>query len=375
MVRDYRYDNGRDRRPKPPTLLHKVWDVLVLISTIVAALSLICALLAPHIEPSKSWVLPIFGLVIPIIYVTNIIAALYWIIKWRWRVALPIIALLGVGLHSISLFYNPQVTKRYDKEPHRNSIKVMSYNVRGFINDEEWWSTSDIAKYIDGESPDIVALQEINSNTEHFDSSFERVLERYHKVYYGSLAIYSRYPIINHVDLLAESDHQSGDAIYADINIKGDTVRVFNNHLHSTTIKASDDRYLSSRAIIRDSNRRHRLRNIINRYRDSAVERGAQANIITAATLSSPYEVIVCGDFNDTPMSYSYQTISQGLYDAFKECGEGYPFTYRGFHNILRIDYILSSRLLKPTTYTIDRAAPYSDHYPIIVHLERIKNN
>ena len=52
---------------------------------------------------------------------------------------------------------------------------------------------------------------------------------------------------------------------------------------------------------------------------------------------------IVCGDFNDTPMSYVYRTMAKGLNDAFSQCGSGYSHTFRGFFNTLRIDYVLSS--------------------------------
>jgi endonuclease/exonuclease/phosphatase (EEP) superfamily protein YafD len=79
----------------------------------------------------------------------------------------------------------------------------------------------------------------------------------------------------------------------------------------------------------------------------------------------SPYPVIVAGDFNDTPVSYSYRKIRKGLNDSFVESGYGAGFTYHGNYPPNRIDYILYGNDLVSTNFSILRVR-YSDHYPII---------
>ena len=50
--------------------------------------------------------------------------------------------------------------------------------------------------------------------------------------------------------------------------------------------------------------------------------------------------LIICGDFNDTPLSYTYNKMSEaGLYDAFITSSKGIGKTYCGSLPLLRIDY------------------------------------
>ena len=76
-------------------------------------------------------------------------------------------------------------------------------------------------------------------------------------------------------------------------------------------------------------------------------------------------ETILCGDFNDTPMSYTYQRLIRGHKDTFCEAGNGFGSTYRILWPALRIDYIFI-----PDGYSaMSHASPrirYSDHYPVI---------
>ena len=37
--------------------------------------------------------------------------------------------------------------------------------------------------------------------------------------------------------------------------------------------------------------------------------------------------VILCGDFNDTPASYTYRTVKGDLTDGFRDCGSGFGYT------------------------------------------------
>jgi endonuclease/exonuclease/phosphatase family metal-dependent hydrolase len=82
------------------------------------------------------------------------------------------------------------------------------------------------------------------------------------------------------------------------------------------------------------------------------------------------YPLIVCGDFNDTPISYTYNTISSKLNDAFVAAGQGISNTYRGKLPPYRIDYILYSNEFDAVSYERHRAE-YSDHFPVSAVLKR----
>jgi endonuclease/exonuclease/phosphatase family metal-dependent hydrolase len=80
--------------------------------------------------------------------------------------------------------------------------------------------------------------------------------------------------------------------------------------------------------------------------------------------------VVVCGDFNDTPNSYTYHQISKGLNDAFREAGSGIGTTYVGKIPFLRIDYILYSKeRFDPLYFKVIRKN-LSDHYPVVSTLK-----
>ena len=76
--------------------------------------------------------------------------------------------------------------------------------------------------------------------------------------------------------------------------------------------------------------------------------------------------MILTGDFNDTPISYTYNRLTKKLFDSFKDAGKGIGSTYRGPLLGLRIDFILHSESMKARSY-ITSEAGFSDHHPVIV--------
>jgi endonuclease/exonuclease/phosphatase family metal-dependent hydrolase len=100
------------------------------------------------------------------------------------------------------------------------------------------------------------------------------------------------------------------------------------------------------------------------------VKRSLQAQIVKDHINSSKYPVIVAGDFNDTPVSYSYRKIRRGLNDSFVTSGYGAGFTYKGNYPPNRIDYILYDNSLVSSHFDILKVK-YSDHYPIIAWFKK----
>jgi hypothetical protein len=167
-----------------------------------------------------------------------------------------------------------------------------------------------------------------------------------------SPAIYSRYPIISasRIDTLK-------NYVWADIVIKKDknnedTIRVFNNHLHSTAIRRDDNEYIENHDFL-EGDSVGKMRSMVNRLTDNNRIRAEQADTLASLVAASPYPVIVCGDFNDTPVSYTYRTIARKLNDSYRKVGRGYSHTYRGFFDMLRIDYILFSDEFEPLSYEV----------------------
>jgi endonuclease/exonuclease/phosphatase family metal-dependent hydrolase len=110
------------------------------------------------------------------------------------------------------------------------------------------------------------------------------------------------------------------------------------------------------------------IRDISSRLRNAYIKRSRQVDLIAAHIRQCPYPVVVCGDFNDTPISYTYQQMRGKLLDAFMEAGAGPGNTYQGKIPSFRIDYILHSFDFKAVEFETIRIN-YSDHYPILAKL------
>jgi endonuclease/exonuclease/phosphatase family metal-dependent hydrolase len=100
------------------------------------------------------------------------------------------------------------------------------------------------------------------------------------------------------------------------------------------------------------------------------VKRAQQSEELKTYINKSPYPVIVAGDFNDTPVSYSYTKIRKGLKDSFVNSGYGAGFTYKGKYPANRIDYILYDNALENRYFEIIKAK-YSDHYPVAAYFKK----
>ena len=103
---------------------------------------------------------------------------------------------------------------------------------------------------------------------------------------------------------------------------------------------------------------------------ESTSMRAAQARTIAErARRETAKYVIVCGDFNDTPLSYAHSVFNRFMYDAYAKSGVGMGITYHEHNLYYRIDHILCSRNITPLHTRVDRAQKDSDHYPVISRL------
>ena len=148
-----------------------------------------------------------------------------------------------------------------------------------------------------------------------------------------------------------------------------DTLRVYNNHMQSTQVNESDREYLSGTGLSADSLGDERLKDILRKLGRNFRVRAAQADSIAGIIHDGTPRVIVCGDFNDTPMSYTYRQLRGDLKDAFCEKGRGIIFTYRGLLGVFRIDYLFHSNDLATVGYDSEQPQ-WSDHNPVLVDLK-----
>ena len=370
---DYRERSGGKRRR---SWLLWLLDALLTVVSLAFVVAILLTYLVPYVNPSRMWFFPVLGLAAPITYVVGVVLMLYWIIRWRLLRASIMLVVVAVGFFKVSLFWRPEIRRSYEEETSgRGTIKVMTYNVRSFYGENGHSSVEDILRLIDEQDPDIICLQEFNARLAARSEEFSLLEEKYESagfgrtaapdsVYEAPLAILSKFRILRSRTLLTPAA-----SVWAAVLVGDDTVRVFNNHLHSTAINAADNEYITEHRFLSDTARETKIRSIVSRLRENSVLRAAQVDSIARVVEATHTRRIVCGDFNDTPISYVYRTMARGLRDAFSVCGSGYSHTFRGFFNTLRIDYVLCDGF-DPRSYAT-LPVEYSDHYPVVVDLKK----
>ena len=401
---DYYYSSPHEsstgRKNRRRSLSGRLFDFVMVIISIVVSVLVLLILLAPMVNPHRMWILSLLALGAPLIYATLILLILYWIIRWRWKYIVPmaLVALLGVG--KVSRYYritpvqdhSAQQTAAERQRAERGTFSVMTYNIGNFkpyfgIDKDPVRAVATGAEVIDSLAPDIICLQEFQSTPACPREMFDTLLtsRKYRGVVSLRLtthpkqghgvgnAIYTRYKIVRSgvINNATELDSTACIAQWADLMIGDDTVRVVNNHLRTTMITQNDQEYLVSGDFIEDGSmeREDKLRSIADRFQLNSQIRADQADTISRFVAASPYRVIVCGDFNDGAMSYTYRRIGRKMDDTFVEAARGKTNTYRGFFNLLRIDFIFVDRRFEVLSYSSPRLG-VSDHYPVVSRLK-----
>lgn len=351
------YSSSSGHRKNQRSATGLLLDVVMGVVTLCVLLLFVTMLFVPTLDPREWGWVSTLGLIAPFVYVAQALLTLYWIVRWRVVVAILMIVVSMCGVGQLSHFYKfetrrvytePNLRPRYDSR----ALKVLSYNVRSFIDDRGERCLDSVVAMIKSLNPDILCLQEMG-----FSEIADSLLAPLHPMPRSlsrselSPAIYSRYPIIRagRIDSLKEF-------VWADVVVKRgtreDTLRIFNNHLHTTAIRRDDSNYIENHAYLGDDSL-EQVRSMVSRLTENNILRAAQVDTLVQMIAASPYPTIVCGDFNDTPVSYTYRSMARNLRDAFRWAGRGYSHTYRGFFDMLRIDYVMCSDEFEPLSYEV----------------------
>jgi len=336
------------------------------------SLSLLLTYLAVHINPGDFALPAYFGLAYPYLLLLNVIIAILWIMLLRFEALISIIIMV-IGINHFSNYL--KLTKPSgDKE---NSFRVLSYNVRLFNYFESTkgrGSEKRVLEYVRSQNPDIICLQEyfvmgdraareiyVKSLLGGGYKSHIKLIKAKKDRSYG-IATFSRFPIVRKGEVIHPGS--SSLTIFTDILIDKDTFRIYNNHLQSFRLKRME-RSLIEEMTDDDNENIEEVRLLSVSLKNGFIKRALQAQVVKDHIKNSEHPVIVAGDFNDTPVSYTYRKLRRGLNDSFLTSGYGAGFTYKGNYPPNRIDYILYDNALINKHFDILKVK-YSDHYPVI---------
>ena len=321
--------------------------ILFLLNTLVSTLLLLSYFL-PFLPPKTFSHLAVLSLTVPFLILINILFCVYWLVKIRRQFLLSALV-LGLGYNHLLSLYNFSGSETSAKE---EGLTLMSYNVRllnfyNWINDQA--IPEKIQAFIDQQSPDILTVQEYNSS-EALPLDYPYVFSSASKTK-SELVIFSKYPFLDKG--IIKFSNSANSAIYADILINSDTLRIYNIHLQSSGVNPNVKRL--------DSKTSDRLFKRLSKTFEAQQD---QAELVSNHLLNFPYKTILSGDFNNTAHSYVYRLLKSNLNDAFEVAGSGFGSTFAFQYFPLRIDFILVDEGLKVSSFK-NHNVKYSDHFPI----------
>lgn len=364
-------------RVKKKTLLYK----FIVFLNCLTALLLLVSILASYINPAFAWIIALIGIAYPYILVVNLLFILYWLLLLDRAIIISIAVILAgypVLRNHFQLTWSSAAPLNQV-----NSFKFLSFNTRLF--DVYGWTEridtrTRIFNFIKQEAPQILCIQEFYTSTSRTGFNSLDSLKALQKAPYvhvaytatkwgtdhWGIATFSSFPIIRKGNILF-NEITNNICIYSDIKVKQDTIRVYNIHFQSNRFRKEDYEFLNKPDAQKD--KLSASKNIINKLKTASIKRSKQVDAVASHIENSPYPVIICGDFNDPPSSYTYNKISSNLKDAFVESGTGFGNTYNGLIPLLRIDYILHSPKIKSAEFrTVTQKL--SDHFPITCKME-----
>lgn len=367
---------------KPKIRKFSFFTRIALSFNILVILGLLLSYLSLYVSPEKNWLLPFFGLLYPYLLLLNLLFVFYWLIRTRWFL---ILSLLVVFSGWNVLARTIQLNLSLPPVPTGNTFRVMSYNVRNMSNNnllvQDLEVRDAIVDQIRLRSPDILCLQEFEaagSDPAAFIDSLATALQLPHYTYtryyekisrrIDAIITFSRFPIMESISVKKDDMHNY--SLVTDLLIGEDTVRLVNIHLESVRFRHEDYTFINDLDLQfgEQEDLKEGSRRIFNKLRLAYVKRSAQVRNLKELIRHSPHPVILCGDFNDTPCSFSYQALAEGKQDAFMESGSGLGNTYAGTLPSLRIDYILYDPVFRSYDYATGREE-LSDHYLVTAQI------
>lgn len=354
---------------------------ILIVGSILSILALSLSYLSVFVHPETIRVLPLFGLGYLIIVSIHLILIIIWIFAksrlWFWIMVGMLV--LGGKLHfrSVSIGWDDK------NELNTPEFRILSYNVRLFdvynpSSKTALENKESIFAYLEEQNAGVYCFQEFyhQEGSKNYDTKkdlVKRLKTKYHherlsvsdykKQSFG-VAIFSKYEIVSQGEVsFDEVEKTFNYCVYVDVVVKKDTIRVYNVHMQSIHFQ-KDDYALFNEENTHASDENSQAVRLVKKVLAAYPVRAQQAKQLTAHMKESPYTIVVCGDFNDAPMSYTYNQFHRFLTDAFLNTSFGTGRTYAGKVPAGRIDYIFHDQSMGSRNFVI-QTETLSDHYAI----------
>lgn len=367
--------------------IRKFTKQFIIICNLFASTCMLLLYLLPYTNQQHYWFINLFALGFPFLLITQVGFLIFWFFAKRKLVWIPIVSFivcwsLFINFYGIHLS-KPQTSKQAStfRIATNNTHLFNFFENNGMLDAQmiqkvkdlqvDLFAAQEFVFSLDSSSP--ITLEKIkkrlgfqyvvaaNDRSFGVHTNIKQRNERYHPF---CVAIFSNHPILRwqKVQTIKEYNHTF---LWADVLVGTDTIRLFNIHLQSMHFEKKEYEFIEHIDQQDMEEVKTTSRSIIRKMKTAYLLRSNQAQEIKAEINKSPYPVIVCGDMNDVPNSFSYQTISKGLFDSYAEKGLGIGRTFKYLSPTLRIDYIFYSKEIALNQVQVIRPS-LSDHYPVV---------
>lgn len=328
-----------------------------------------------RLNPEDFATLSNMGLLFPIFLLINFAFLIFWLL---FKVRYALIPFVG-----FLLCYGPVRTYipfHVSREVPEGAIKILSYNTWAFAQgncDED--GINPIIKYIQQQDADIVCLQEVGNGGDIANQLDSLLYPMYayrdttrHPDGGDVVGILSKYPILSKERIRYKS--VGNLSVGYQLQIGKEKVLLVNNHLETTGLTLEERAQFKQllKGKLETDTAEHASKTLVTKLAESTKKRASQAEAVARYVRQHRgMSTILCGDFNDGPISYAHRTIAQGLTDCYVESGNGPGISYHHAGFYVRIDNIMCSDDWTPYNCQIDRKISSSDHYPILCYLKK----
>lgn len=359
---------GKRRKNKKKHRSLPLFSVSFRVVAVLSMVLLLLSYLSTFVNPEKIGFMGFFGIYFLPVFLLNLTLLVIALIRRSRSFWIPLLALLP-SLFFVGYFF--QFPSKDEGGVPEDAVRLMTYNVGRFSSSKEKMSEgqcfAQVAKFVETVNPDIVLLQEFKTaDTASIRRNFKGYYIQYFLLPYRKGAYFvgnvtlSKFPIVSGGRMRFEKS--TNMVMYTDLDMGGQTVRMYNAHLESNSISLTSivkklgggggdfsDEFLQAHEKVMHSSSKRQL----------------QTRALLEHAAGSTCPTLICGDMNDTPMSYCFTSLSRNRKDTFSEAGRGFGATYSVLWPLLRIDYVLAPATAKIYTHRSPHS-PYSDHYPVI---------
>jgi len=336
------------------------------------------ACLTPFLDPAQFWFIALLGLGFPLLLLLVLICLIVAALR-RSKWFFVALGALLLSWQQLSVLFSFHLKKEFTIEKGEN-LRVLSWNVSSWTENNH--STDKVERtglrnlmldLVKMQDADVLCFQEYFESFDPllFPPNFPAFRKMGFTYYYFTpslkimnnsvqmgLCIFSKYPIVDTAFFFQPTVGSNAEGFSrADIQFKGRTVRILNTHLESPRLARQEYNSLGEVG---------QSRWVLGKIKRAYTFRSQQSKLLRNHIDTSKYPVVLCGDFNDVPNSYTYFKVKGNLHDAFLKKGSGIGQTFQFISPTLRIDYMMADRRLKIEQFSkLDYK--YSDHYPQVI--------